>query len=188
MAKKKQIRHRENPFVENMLIPIKNKQVKLSKLGAKENILINQENGDVLGTHVTTYRPVDSKQFVKLFTSNIAMAFDLGSAGIKALGVLIWAIQNGSTNNDFVMLDKIILENFLSAQTKKISISQATYLRGLSELERAKIIAKHVRLGCYFINPNFIFNGDRIAFTTLIERRKNGENLNNEDQLEMFQE
>ncbi|MBC9222158.1 hypothetical protein IBK32_10680, partial [Escherichia coli] len=43
---------------------------------------------------------------------------------------------------------------------------------GLAELEAAKIIAKHLRPGWYFINPNFIFNGDRIAFTTVIERKK----------------
>lgn len=29
-----------------------------------------------------------------------------------------------------------------------------------------------MRKGFYFINPNFVFNGDRIAFTTLIERKQ----------------
>jgi hypothetical protein len=28
-----------------------------------------------------------------------------------------------------------------------------------------------MRQGWYFINPNFLFNGDRIAFTTVIERK-----------------
>jgi hypothetical protein len=42
--------------------------------------------------------------------------------------------------------------------------------RGLAELEKARIIAKTLRQGRYFINPNFVFNGDRVAFTTLIER------------------
>lgn len=38
--------------------------------------------------------------------------------------------------------------------------------------ENAKIIAKHLRAGDYYINPNFVFNGDRIAFSTVIERKK----------------
>ncbi|WP_259272006.1 hypothetical protein [Klebsiella pneumoniae] len=38
-------------------------------------------------------------------------------------------------------------------------------------MEKAKIIAKTMRQGRYFINPNFVFNGDRIAFTTVIERK-----------------
>jgi len=38
-----------------------------------------------------------------------------------------------------------------------------------------------VKQGRFYINPNFIFNGDRIAFTTLIERS----DTHNEDQQEL---
>jgi hypothetical protein len=41
---------------------------------------------------------------------------------------------------------------------------------GLNELEQSQIIAKHIRQGWYYINPNFVFNGDRIAFTSLFEK------------------
>ena len=51
-------------------------------------------------------------------------------------------------------------------------LSQTTFWRGLAELVKAHIIAKTMRQGRYFINPNFIFNGDRVAFTTVIERTK----------------
>ena len=51
-----------------------------------------------------------------------------------------------------------------------LKLSYATLKRGINELEKAQIIAKTMRKGFYFINPNFVFNGDRIAFTTLIER------------------
>jgi DNA-binding GntR family transcriptional regulator len=53
-----------------------------------------------------------------------------------------------------------------------IQISEATFRRGISELENAQIIAKTLRQGVFFINPNFVFNGDRVAFTTVIERRQ----------------
>ena len=36
------------------------------------------------------------------------------------------------------------------------------------------------RKGAYFINPNFAFNGDRIAFTTILEKDK-GEKTDEED-------
>lgn len=85
-------RYKENPFIENMVVPTKAKTVQLSRLGKDENILVNQNTGEVQGTHVTTYRRVDSESFVKLFTANIAMTFDLKSAGLKALNVLIWAV------------------------------------------------------------------------------------------------
>ena len=50
--------------------------------------------------------------------------------------------------------------------------SIATFKRGLAELETAKLIAKTVRKGRYFVNPSFVFNGDRVAFSTVIERKK----------------
>lgn len=174
-SRKQTIRYEENPFIEGMVVPVKGQRVQLSRLGRDDNILVNQSTGEVQGTHITTYKRVDSEQFVKLFTANIALTFELGSAGIKAFSVLAWILQDRSISKDLVPLDKFVLEDFLKAQEKKLALSQATFARGLAELEKAKIIAKHVRQGWYFINPNFVFNGDRIAFSTVIERKKRTE-------------
>ena len=168
-------RYKENPFLEGMVVPVKGKQVRLSRLGRDDNILVNQNTGEVQGTHVTTYKRVDSEQFVKLFTANIGLSFELSSAGIKAVGVLVWSVQNSALSKDEVDLDTLVLEAFLqcqvSASKQPLRLSLATFKRGLNELEKAKIIAKTMRQGRYFINPNFVFNGDRIAFTTVIERK-----------------
>ncbi|EIX3533602.1 replication/maintenance protein RepL [Escherichia coli] len=168
-------RYKENPFLEGMVVPVKGKQVRLSRLGRDANILVNQNTGEVQGTHVTTYKRVDSEQFVKLFTANIGLTFELSSAGIKAFGVLVWSVQNSALSKDEVDLDTLVLEAFLQCQVSSskqpLRLSLATFKRGLNELEKAKIIAKTMRQGRYFINPNFVFNGDRIAFTTVIERK-----------------
>jgi|SRR5476651_282007 len=168
-------RYKTNPFLEGMLIPVKGKQVKLSKLGRDDNVLINHGTGEVLGTHVTTYKKVDGEQFVKLFTANIALTFDLSSAGIKVFSVVLWAVQKGALSKDEIDLDVLMLQEFTETHSDKeppLKLSQATFWRGLAELVKAQIIAKTMRQGRYFINPNFIFNGDRIAFTTVIERAK----------------
>lgn len=174
-TRKKTVRYEANPFVEGMVVPVKGQRVRISRLGRDVNILVNQSTGEIQGTHVTTFKRVDGEQFVKLFTANIALTFELGASGIKAFGVLAWILQDKSISKDLVPLDRFVLDDFLKAQDTKLSLSQATFARGLSELEKAKIIAKHVRQGWYFINPNFVFNGDRIAFTTVIERKPNPE-------------
>ena len=168
-------RHKTNPFLENMVVPVKGRRVQLSRLGSEQNILINQATGEVHGTHVTTFKSVDSEQFVKLFTANIALTFDLKAPGIKAFSVLLWSVQNKALAKDEVPLDSIVLDEFTEAHQSKeppLRLSSATFLRGLAELVKAQIIAKTMRQGWYFLNPNFIFNGDRIAFTTVIERKK----------------
>lgn len=168
-------RYKENPFLEGMLVPVKTGQVRLSKLGRDQNVLVNQGTGEVLGTHVTTYRKVDGEQFVKMFTANIAMTFDLSAAGIKAFTVLLWAVQHKALAKDEIDMDSYVLGDFLAAHKDReppLKLSLATLGRGLMELEKAQIVAKTIRQGRYFINPNFVFNGDRIAFTTVIERKK----------------
>lgn len=167
------VRHESNPFVNNMVVPVRDQRIKISRLGKDDNVLINHATGESHGTHVTTFRRVDADQFVKLFTANIALTFDLKAAGIKAFNVLLWIMQNKSISKDLVPLDKFALEEFLQEHNDRkppIALSQPTFWRGLAELEKAQIIAKHIRAGWYYINPNFAFNGDRIAFTTLIER------------------
>lgn len=161
-------RYSTNPFVENMVVPVSKKRITISRLGGESNVLINQVTGEVQGTHVTTYKKVDSENFVKLFTQNIGLTFDLKSSGIKAFGVLVWAVQHKAIDRDCVTLDALCLSEFLREHKKNLSL--ATFKRGLNELERGKIIAKHLRKGWYYINPNFCFNGDRVAFTTIFEK------------------
>jgi len=166
-------RFKENPFLSNMVVPMRGKQVHLSKLGEENNVLVNQSTGEVTGTHITTYKQVDSDQFVKLFTANIGMTFGLSSAGIKTLSVLLWIVQHTAISKDEVILDSITLEGFIAAHKDSkspLKLSIATYKRGINELEKAQVVAKTMRKGQYFINPNFVFNGDRIAFTTMLER------------------
>ena len=164
-------RFKTNPFIEDMVIPVKGQSVRISHLGHDDNVLVSQSTGEVHGTHVTTYRKVDGEQFIKLFTANIALTFDLSSAGIKTFNVLIWVVQHQAISKDLVVLDQMMLEDFLEAQSRPLKLSLATFKRGLNELEKAQIIAKSMRKSFYYINPNFVFNGDRIAFTTLIERK-----------------
>lgn len=178
-GKPRTVRHDTNPFLSNMVVPIRGQKVQLSRLGKDDNVLVNQATGEVQGTHVTTFRQVDSEQFVKLFTQNIALTFDLKSAGIKAFNVMLWAVQTRAIEKDLVPLDRYVLEDFLKLHKSRkppVALSLPTFARGLAELERAQIIAKHVRPGFYYLNPNFCFNGDRIAFTTLIERVPKMEN------------
>lgn len=187
MTKEKVVRYKENPFIDALQVTTKGKKVTVNVMGGDENVLVNQSTGEIKGTMVTTYRKVDEAQFVKLFTQNIAMTFDLKAAGIKAFNVLMFSVQN-KIKTDLVPLDKYTLEDFITYHEDQdppvtLKLSEATFMRGLKELEKAQIIAKSVRRGSYFINPSFVFNGDRIAFTTVIERKKN----KSEEQLDLLE-
>ena len=164
-------RHKENPFVTLNAIETTKKRIRVSHLGKDNNIqLFNGETGEIGGTHVCTYKQVDSGQFVKLFTQNIGLIFDLSKAGIKSFTVLMDVLQEKGMAKDRIHLDTYAHGDFIEKGTDLI-FSYATFTRGLVDLEKSKVIAKTTRRGEYFINPNFCFNGDRVAFTTMIERK-----------------
>lgn len=179
-------RYDSNPFLKDMLIPVGSKNVRITTLGKESNVLVNQLSGEVTGTHVVAHKRVDSERFVKTFSDYMAFTFELGQGGNRALRVVMYAMQEHAVSKDEVNLDKYTYEGFMEklkkrvdwesmpeSKQKKMAFSYATFHRGLSELEKAKIIAKTRRPGVYFINPNCMFNGDRIAFTTLLERDDN---------------
>jgi len=167
-------RYKENPFLKEMDITTRKKQVRVRALGKDSDIsILNHESGEISGTQLITFKKVDDEEFVKLFAKNIALTFDLTAAGNKALVVLVWTVQYKAIEKDLVALDSFTHDDFLNAHTdKKDKFSIATFKRGIKELEESKIIAKAERPGFYFINPGFVFNGDRIAFTRVIERKK----------------
>lgn len=178
----KALRYKTNPFLEGMEIAVGSKSVRISTLGKSENILVNQVTGEVSGTHVVARKRVDRTKFVKTFADYMAFTFDLSKAGNKVLRVLMWAVKETSMGKDVVVMDSFTLEAFLAYYgdtDPPLILSLSTFNRGLAELEKAKIIAKTIRFGAYFINPNCIFNGDRVAFTTVIERAP-------EEQRELF--
>lgn len=165
------VRYKTNPFLTDLEIVVSSRKVTISPMGKDEHVLVNQATGEISGTSVITYKKVDSEEFVKLFSRNIALTFDLTSAGIKALNVLIWSVQNTAIEKDVVALDQLAFDDFMNVNPD-LKMTLRTFQRGLLELENSKIIAKTLRKGFYYINPNFVFNGDRIAFTTLIEKSK----------------
>lgn len=165
------VRYKENPFLNDLELTVSSKRILISPMGKDNHVLVNQSTGEVSGTNVVTYKKVDSGEFVKLFSRNIALTFDLTSSGIKALNILIWSVQNTAIQKDIVALDQLAFDDFMT-NNEELKMTLRTFQRGLSELESSKIIAKTMRKGFYYINPNFVFNGDRIAFTTLIEKSK----------------
>lgn len=171
MARKSSLpEYRENPFLDKLVVTTRTKSVQVAPIGKDQDVYINERTGEVAGTEVRTYRQVDDAEFVKIFTANIALTFDLKSAGIKAFNVLLFTVQKAGIERDVVALDEYTLEDFLEFNPdKKMSIS--TLERGIKELVQQNIIAKHVRAKQYFINPNFVFNGNRISFQTIIERK-----------------
>ena len=56
------VRYKENPFIKELVVPVGKQNVRVSRLGKDDNILVNQATGEVHGTHVAAYRKVDKEE------------------------------------------------------------------------------------------------------------------------------
>lgn len=57
-----------------------------------------------------------------------------------------------------------ILMSYDIADKTIVKISRTTYFKGMKELVEKNFIAETMIQNYYFINPDFMFNGDRLSF------------------------
>ena len=93
------------------------------------------------------------------------MAFaELSNAGARVFTVLYMEVQKN------IGKDRVYLSfSTLDADAK---ISQATFTRGMRELMDKGFVAPTEAIAWYWLNPDYLWNGDRLAFVK--EYRKKG--------------
>lgn len=126
---------------------------------------IKDDNGDDVSAGVIgKIQFVDTEQFIKLYTQNVGVLFDLPSAAQKVLISVFCAVQMNKDQAEIYLPYHLAREIYEKINVEKIP-SQATFFRGISHLIKQGFIAGNYKgEGWYWINPSLIFNGDRVRF------------------------
>ena len=120
-----------------------------------EFVIANGEDSKPVATVTSTYA-VETEQFCKLYLSAIEPLTNLNSSGRKVFHVLFNQIRK-NIGKDMVQMAYIHTEEL------KTEISLATYTRGVRDLyDNQFIIPVEGLASTWFINPDFIFNGNRL--------------------------
>jgi hypothetical protein len=129
-------------------------------------VLIARDGGDVKAETAGFWEAheVDATQFIKLFVSGVKMLKELTSAGTRVFEVLYLRIQS-EMGKDLVNL------GFWMVDQNITPMSERTYARGMSELIEKGFIAATPTQGLYWLNPSYVWNGDRLAFVKEYRRR-----------------
>jgi hypothetical protein len=107
---------------------------------------------------------VDDEQFMKLYTSQLKDMFALTYPALKVFGYFIKEMQKLKDTTDvfFRLQDCMDFCDYSS---------RAIVYKGLTELILKGFICKTIRTSTFFINPLYIFNGNRIAIYKEYERK-----------------
>lgn len=163
--------HSENPFMEIVEPNIK-KRTEILYDG--KQAVIHRESGQVTEDQLAIARIkwVESDQFVKLYTANVSIFFELSKSAQRVCEFVIHLMgMNGSANTDKISLFYEDYREFFELH-KRVGGSQNTFNRGIRELADKALIAKANRQNQWFINPTVVFNGDRARFITEVRKRK----------------
>ena len=151
--------HTENPFLGDAKSNTKSgmRRITNNKDGG-QMLMVNSGSGEIVGPAGFWHaQEVDRTQFVKLFVNGVKAFKQLTGAGTKVFELLYLEIQKQ------VGKDRVYLS--FSAVLQDITpMSEATYSRGMRELIEKSFIAPSMLQGWYFINPDYLWNGDRLAF------------------------
>ena len=82
---------------------------------------------------------------------------ELTGAGTKVFEVLYINVQEN------IGKDRVLM-SFAEVDQALTPMSESTFMRGMRELVEKKFIAATPTLGVYWLNPDFVWNGDRLAF------------------------
>lgn len=163
------IAYSKNPFWQPYQVKVGKKKITIAG-----GFLTNKNTGESI-QHAGIHRVelVDESKFVKVFTQNIKVFFDLGLASQKVLQCLLATLQE-NPNADGIHLPWFSVEDYSKAH--KLKISRTTFHRALREMLEKGFIAESEHPNFYWINPNLFFNGDRMTFIS--EYRKDVQTSN----------
>jgi hypothetical protein len=145
--------YEKNPFMMEM-------QTKTRRVTNKRGDMMLVSNEGELVSNVAGFweaEEVDSTKFVKLFVKGVKALKELTGAGTKVFEVLYLRVQENMGKDQVYM-------SFAAVDQALTPMSNPTYDRGMRELIEKGFIAATPMQGVYWLNPSFIWNGDRLAF------------------------
>lgn len=153
--------YEENPYISGAAMNTKHgarKVVQKTETG-EQMMVVNAGTGEIVAPSAGFWQTqeVDRTQFVKLYVNGVKAFKELTGAGTKVFEVLYGEIQKN------IGKDRAFL-TFPNIDQQESPMSQATFTRGMHELVAKSFIAPTTVQGWFFINPDYIWNGNRLAF------------------------
>lgn len=150
--------YESNPFVRTA---VANTKQGVKRITNKENgrmMVVSGDTGEIVApAGFWQAQEVDKTQFVKLYVNGVKAFKDLSGAGTKVFEVLYIKVQE-SIGKD------VIYMSFPEIKQELTPMGEATFYRGMKELIDKGFLAESLIQGKYFLNPDYMWNGDRLAF------------------------
>lgn len=163
-----------NPFIANALVNTKQGVKKITSKDGERMMVVSENTGEIVApAGFWQAQEVDKTQFVKLFVNGVKALKDLTGAGTKVFELLYLKVQE-SVGKDQIWL------TFPSIDQVATPLGETTFYRGMKELLGKGFVAESMTPGLYYLNPDYMWNGDRLAFVKEYRLKSTPESRSND--------
>jgi hypothetical protein len=157
-SKRGLVKYDHNPFIANAVANTKQGVKRISNKDGNRMMVVSENTGDIIApAGFWQAQEVDKTQFVKLYLNGVKEFKNLTGAGTKVFEVLYLRVQE-AIGKDFLYL------SFIEIDQQVTPMSKATFMKGMKELIIKGFIAESMVQNKYYLNPDYMWNGDRLAF------------------------
>ena len=142
-------KYETSPF--NADIKKRNKQVVSKRVGEAYNTITGEMLSDNVSLVVS--KAVDRSEFIKMFTGNLGLFFDISESEIKMFFYLLSNLEINTGKAKFNVYDC----------KKSTGYSKVSVYKALGLLCASNFIARTMVTHYYWINPSIAFNGSRMS-------------------------
>lgn len=149
-------RYDKNPSITDALVNTKTGTRKVVNQNGDQLFVTSSKTGEVIapaGFHQIV--EVDKTKFIKLYVEGVRAFAGLTPAGAKAFEIVVHKLQE-QIGADLIYLNHLEAEEF--------GVAERTFRRGIAELVKGKFLYEARSDNWFFVNVNYIFNGNRLAF------------------------
>lgn len=164
----------DNPFVtaNNFVVSV-SKKAKI--VGKGMEVKDNDGNLVSMDGVVSYLEEVDSTRYIKLFTSEMGIMYNLNVTARRILDIVFAAVQDQAKDKAEIYLTYAKAVEYCKELGIVKPPSKATFSSGIQMLCDKKIIAVHYQPGWYWTNPSLLFNGDRMLFMRAYIKERTGQ-------------
>lgn len=148
--------YKTNPSIPSKSeLSMRGRNVQIARGG---QAMVFNGTGEILGKTSVAFmeqQEVEPTRFVKIYLDGVRRMVGLGKAGLSVFEMVYAQLQEKQGE------DQVALSAYFA---KESGIEQRTYNRGLRELLDKELLFASPVAGVFFVNIQFLFNGDRLHF------------------------
>lgn len=147
-----------NPFLSEVSGNTKIGVKRITNKDGNRMLVVSENTGEIIAPAGFWHaQEVDKTQFIKLYINGVKAFKNLTGAGTRVFEVLYLRMQE-AIGKDVVWISLSEIDQSLTPMSK------ATFSKGMTELIEKGFIAESVTQSKYYLNPDYLFNGNRLAF------------------------